>query len=505
MSKAHSRLREHLHTTQLLGSIQSSLYYDQNTAMPSGGASWRGEQLALLAKLLHGRQSSSAYAELVAEAEADLSGDAPPQTRRNLQLLRQELQRQQCLDPALVGELATAQAEGYAVWQRARAQADFSLFAPVLERLVALRQQQAAQLAPVEAAAGQARSAWETLAQRFEPDISKQRLAVLFAPLSQRLPELLDRASSIPPGASQAWDLAHESQEQLCSELLDGWGYNRERCARALSPHPFSTTLGPSDFRITTRVVPGQPFSAFLATAHEWGHSRYEQGLPRSGEHWFPWPLGEATSMAVHESQSLFHENRLARSAAFAERWYPRFRQALGRDPWGGALGFWRNLNPVRPSLIRVEADEVSYGLHIVLRYELEIALLEGDLPVAELPSQWNRRLRELMGITPAHDGEGCLQDVHWSEGLFGYFPSYALGHLISAQLSGAMEADLGPIEARLANGDDQMLVNWLAERVFPLGRSVNAEQLVELVTGSALTAEPFLTYLEQKLDRLIG
>ena len=152
-----------------------------------------------------------------------------------------------------------------------------------------------------------------------------------------------------------------------------------------------------------------------------------------------------------------------------------------------------------------MEADEVSYGLHIVLRYELEIALLEGGLPVAELPSQWNRRLRELMGITPAHDAEGCLQDVHWSEGLFGYFPSYALGHLISAQLSGAMEADLGPIEARLANGEDQLLVHWLAERVYPLGRSVNAEQLVELVTGSTLTAEPFLTYLEQKLERLIG
>lgn len=506
MSKAHSRLREHLHTTQLLGSIQSSLYYDQNTAMPSGGASWRGEQLALLAKLLHGRQSSAAYADLVAEAEADLTGDAPPQSRRNLQLLRQELQRQQCLDPDLVGELAAAQAEGYAVWQRARAQADFSLFAPVLERLVALRQQQAAQLAPVEATAdGQARSAWETLAQRFEPEIGKQRLAALFAPLRQRLPALLERASSIPPGASQPWDLSRESQEKLSSDLLDGWGYNSERCARALSPHPFSTTLGPSDFRITTRVVPGQPFSSFLATAHEWGHSRYEQGLPRSGEHWFPWPLGEATSMAVHESQSLFHENRLARSEAFAERWYPHFRQALGRDPWSGAMGFWRDLNPIGPSLIRVEADEVSYCLHILLRYELELALLDGEMPVAELPSQWNLLLRELMDITPGHDGEGCLQDVHWSEGLFGYFPSYALGHLISAQLSEAMEMDLGPIETSLANGQDHLLIDWLAERVYPLGRSVNAEQLVEKVSGSTLTAEPFLKYLELKLERLLG
>jgi carboxypeptidase Taq len=209
--------------------------------------------------------------------------------------------------------------------------------------------------------------------------------------------------------------------------------------------------------------------------------------------------------MGVHESQSLFWECRVARSRAFAERWHPRFRQGLGSDPWGGVQGFWRSFNPLRPGLIRVEADELSYSLHIVLRFELELALLEQEMPVEELPGQWNRRLKELLGLVPQTDAEGCLQDIHWAEGLFGYFPSYALGHLISAQLSEAMEAELGPIETRIEAGDETALRGWLARHVHPLGRSVNAEELVQRISGRPLSPTPFLRYLEAKLDRLTG
>jgi carboxypeptidase Taq len=498
------RLKEHLRTTQLLGGIHSTLYFDQNTAMPASASGWRGEQLALLARQLHERQSSPAYAELLATAEAELPADAPVEQRHNLRLLRRELERQSRLDPELVGALAQAQAEGYSRWQEAKAQADFSLFAPALQQLINLRLEQAGQLAPVEQGPdGQPRSPWEILAQPFEPDISKAQLAELLLPLRTALPPLLERARSLPPGSSEPWDLGDDHQEALCNQLLEDWGYNRMRCARARSPHPFSCTLGPDDFRITTRMVAGQPLSAFLATAHEWGHSLYEQGLPRTGEHWFPWPLGEATSMGVHESQSLFYENRLGRSQALARRWHPRFRSALGRDVWGSEQAFWRDLNPIRAGLTRVEADEVSYGLHVLLRYELELALLEDGLPVAELPAAWNRGMQDLLGLRPGSDAEGCLQDVHWSEGLFGYFPSYALGHLISAQLSEALEQELGAIETVLAAGRDAELGQWLQRRVYPLGRSVNAAQLVEHVSGRALSCQPFLTYLEHKLERL--
>lgn len=468
--------------------------------MPAAGAAWRGEQLALLAGQLHERQSSAEYAELVAAAESDLDTGGSPERRRNLQLLRLELERQRCLDPALVSALAKAQSRGNAVWQDARKRNDFSTFAPALQELIALRRQQATQLAAAETVP---RSPWEILAQPFEPDISKTRLAELFAPLKDELPAMLDHVRSIGSTQSPAIDLPEALQEQLCSDLLDSWGYDPARCQRSRSAHPFSCTVGPQDFRITTRVVPGQPLSAFLATAHEWGHSLYEQGLPRSDDHYFPWPLGEATSMGVHESQSLFWECRVARSRAFAERWHPRFCSSLGSDPWSGALGFWRALNPLRPGLIRVEADELSYCLHIVLRYELELALLEQEMPVDDLPQQWNQRMQDLLGIQPQTDSEGCLQDIHWAEGLFGYFPSYALGHLISAQLSEAMERDLGTIEERTAAGDAACLIQWLRQHVYPLGRSMNAEDLVERVTGQPLSAAPFLAYLEHKLNRL--
>jgi carboxypeptidase Taq len=497
---AFAQLHQHLHQTRLLGSISSALYYDQNTVMPAAGAAWRGEQLALLAGQLHERQSSAEYAELVAAAESELDAEVSPERRRNLQLLRLELERQRCLDPALVSALAKAQSRGNAVWQDARKRNDFLAFVPALQELIALRRHQASQLAAAEPVP---RSPWEILAQPFEPDISKTRLAELFAPLKDELPAMLDQVSSISRTQSPAIDLPEALEEQLCSDLLDSWGYDPARCQRSRSAHPFSCTVGPQDFRITTRVVPDQPLSAFLATAHEWGHSLYEQGLPRTDDHYFPWPLGEATSMGVHESQSLFWECRVARSRAFAERWHPRFCSALGSDPWSGAFGFWRALNPLRPGLIRVEADELSYCLHIVLRFELELALLEQEMPVEELPKQWNQRMQELLGIQPQTDSEGCLQDIHWAEGLMGYFPSYALGHLISAQLSETFEQTNGSIQALISAGDELQLQAWLGQTVWPLGRSVNAEELVEQVTGRPLSAQSFLTHLRTKVAEL--
>ena len=499
---ALDQLQSYLHHTRLLGSISSALYYDQNTVMPAAGAAWRGEQLALVARLLHERQSSPHYAQLLQAAEAELSPASPVPQQRNLALLRLELARQQALDPALVERLARAQSRGNAVWQQARASDDFSAFAPALRELIALRLEQARQLAAVEPAA---RSPWEILAQPFEPDVSRQRLEQLFAPLQQRIPVLLQRVAAANLPELEPPALSEDSQERLCAELLASWGFDASRCQRSRSAHPFSCTLGPADFRITTRVVPGQPLSAFLATAHEWGHSLYEQGLPRTDDHYFPWPLGEATSMGVHESQSLFWECRVARGRAFAERWHPRFRQELAADPWGDATGFWRALNPLRPGWIRVEADELSYCLHIVLRFELELALLEQGMAVEELPQRWNQRFEELFGFRPDSDRQGCLQDIHWAEGLFGYFPSYALGHLISAQLSEAMQAQIGSLEDHIGAGREQLLQQWLAAHVWPLGRSLNGEELVERVTGRPLSAAPFLAHLEARLEQLLA
>ncbi len=506
------QLGEYLRETRLLGSIQSTLYWDQNTAMPSGGVAWRGDQLSLIAREIHQRQTNTFYEDLLAKARAEfnqelLNGELDSSQQsvcsRNLDLLEEDLARQQKLDSALVVEIARAKSNGYCLWTQAKAIKNFSLFAPALKKLITLRQEQAKQLA-------EPRSCWETLAQPFEPDISLRRLRELFAPLRERLPVLMERVRSFDHCASNSsWDLEEASQQKLSDQLLSEWGRDKAITFVARSPHPFSITLGPRDFRLTTRVVSGQPFSSFLATAHEWGHSLYEQGLPSQTHQWFDWPLGQATSMAVHESQSLFWENRVARSKPFADRWWKRF--ALAGAPIRSGEELWRLMNPLMPGLNRVEADELSYGLHILIRTDLEIGLLEEGLEVDALPIEWNKRYKEMLGAVPEHDGEGCLQDVHWSEGLFGYFPSYLIGHLISAQFSEAMGNDLknsgiqaeDPIDGLISQGAEATLLSWLRENVHTVGRQTNGEKLVEKVSGERLSSVPFLRYLEKKIGQL--
>ena len=266
----------------------------------------------------------------------------------------------------------------------------------------------------------------------------------------------------------------------------------------AKSPHPFSITLGPEDFRITTRIVEGEPFSSFLATAHEWGHSIYEQGLPSQSHQWFAWPLGQATSMGVHESQSLFWENRIVKSKSFSKRFFKHF--VSEGCSLNSHLELWKSINHLRAGLNRVEADELSYGLHILIRTELEIGLIEGDLEAKDIPSEWNKRYEELLGIRPSNDAEGCLQDVHWSEGAFGYFPSYLLGHLISAQISSQMEREIGLIDNLVLNGEYEKIILWLKNNIHKFGRSVNSMDLVKNVTGKDLTSDYFINHLSTKI-----
>ncbi len=508
---AWQKLGHYLRETQLLGSIHSALYWDQNTAMPPNGAAWRGDQLSFLAKSLHERQSNQVFEELLCEAQEEFKYDCCNekigqkeivQKQRNLDLLYEQLNRQKKLDPALISELASAQTNGYALWQQAKLSSDFQIFAPALKKLIALRREQARQL-------NEPRSCWETLAQPFEPDLTIERLNQLFNPLRKRLPELISEYSILNEFKNQKWDLNEHAQNELCSRLLDEWGRDSKITSLAKSPHPFSITLGPQDFRLTTRVVRGQPLSCFLATAHEWGHSLYEQGLPSQSHQWFAWPLGQATSMALHESQSLFWENRVARSKAFSDRFW-RFFAEQGA-PFTCSDDLWRAMNPLTPGLNRVEADELSYGLHILVRTQLEIDFLENELDVNDIPNEWNKRYKELLGVTPENDSEGCLQDVHWSEGAFGYFPSYLIGHLISAQLAESMAHDLNkfgiegedPIGTCIAKCSESELLRWLREEVHHFGRQLNADQLVEKVTKRRLSSSAFLKYLEKKLEQL--
>ena len=493
---AWNKLGAYLKETQILGSIQSTLYWDQNTGMPKKGASWRSEQLTYIAKLLHKRNSSKEFSDLIKAAndeyfdslETSSNKEILKSKKRNIELLTKEFNRQNKLDPKLVESLAKAKSKGYESWQEAKNKSDFKIFLPSLEELIKLRIEESKQISDKY-------SPWETLAQPFEPDITLKWLNNIFMPLKETIPSLL---CDLKKFKKYHWDLSSKSQQNLCSKLLDEFGRDEDLVVVAKSPHPFSITLGPADYRITTRIVKGEPFSSFLATAHEWGHSIYEQGLPSQSHQWFAWPLGQATSMGVHESQSLFWENRIVKSKAFSKRFFKHFVSE------GCLLNnhseLWKSINHLQAGLNRVEADELTYGLHILIRTELEIGLIEGDLEAKDIPSEWNKRYQELIGIRPSNDAEGCLQDVHWSEGAFGYFPSYLLGHLISAQITSKMEKEIGLIDNLVENGEYEKIIFWLKNNIHRYGRSVNSMDLVRNVTGEALTSNYFLNHLKSKL-----
>ena len=492
-----SKLGAYLKDTQILGSIQSTLYWDQNTGMPKEGSSWRGEQLTYLAKILHARNSSDEFLNLINLAKSELNESSEfedaknSSKKKNIDLLYKEFDRQRKIDPKLVTNLARAKSQGYESWQQAKKNSNFEIFRPYFEKLIILRREEANQLSDKL-------SPWETLAQPYEPDINKDWLFNIFNPLKESIPSMLQKIKEVD---NKKWDIDSSAQKVLCNKLLDNFGRNEDFVAIAESPHPFSITLGPKDFRITTRVVRGEPFSSFLATAHEWGHSIYEQGLPNETHQWFAWPLGQATSMAVHESQSLFWENRIVKSKAFSRSFFQDFLKS--GCPLKNYEELWKSMNIIKPGLNRVEADELSYGMHILIRTELEIELIEGNLNAKDLPFEWNKKYKKLLGIEPCSDAEGCLQDVHWSEGAFGYFPSYLIGHLISAQLTSQLEKDIGLIDQFIEKNDYQTIINWLKKNVHCHGRSLNAMELVKKVSGDELSSKFFLDYLEQKIDQL--
>jgi len=494
---AWNRLGAYLNETQILGSIQNTLYWDQNTIMPRKGAAWRADQLTYLAKILHERTSSNVLSDLISSAESELkesegSDDIQLTSKiKNIELLKKELDRQSRLDPVLVENLARAKSRGYESWQQAKEKSEYKIFLPFFKELIKLRIEEAKQIS-------NKLTPWETLAQPYEPDISKEWLFKIFNPIKETIPLMLKNIKQVK---KDNWDLDNNSQKYLAEKLLDVFGRDRNLVAVSESPHPFSITLGPKDFRVTTRIVKGEPFSSFLATAHEWGHSIYEQGLPSQSHQWFAWPLGQATSMAIHESQSLFWENRIVKSKAFSESFFKFFIEK--GCPLKNHEELWKAMNIFKAGLNRVEADELSYGLHILIRTELEIELIEGNLDPEDLPFEWNIMYEKLLGVKPPNDKLGCLQDVHWSEGAFGYFPSYLLGHLISAQITNKLEEDLGCIDYLISNQSYKLIIDWLKKNVHRYGRSLNSMELVKDVTKEELTPNYFISYLQRKISLL--
>ena len=498
----YADLRRHLGELATLGSVSSLVSWDQETKMPQAAAAARAEQLALLAGLVHERATSAELGELLAACEEDAELAADPGVAANLRELRRDYDRKTKLPTDLVQELARLQSQSQEVWKRARADRDFAPFRPYLERLLELKRREAE--CHGTPASGEL---YDNLLDEYEAGATAAEIQATFDPLGERLSALIAEVAErgTPPDTTPLRVHAPESgQHALGLFVLGAMGFDLDAGRLDTTTHPFCSGLASGDTRLTTRYDEEHFPDALYGTMHEGGHGLYEQGLPKAEHHGLP--QSQATSLGMHESQSRLWENCVGRSREFWTWALPHAKQRFGGalDAYG-VDDLYRAVNTAQPSFIRVEADEATYNLHIMLRFDLERALLRGDLEVADLPDAWNTRFRELLGLEVPDDAQGCLQDVHWAFGLFGYFPTYCLGNLYAAQLWEAAQRALPSLADDIARGEFKPLRAWLAEHVHAHGRRYRAAELCERATGAPLSADPLMRQLEAKLRPIYG
>lgn len=491
-----SELLEKQKELKLWETIQSLSFWDQLTVMPPNAAGYRGEQNALLARTSHELVTSAQYEDkLLAayESVANLEDDDPQKLQ--VQRIKEKFDRSKKLSSELVSSFAKAAVEGSAAWEKAKSESNPAIFLEKLDVLVKLAREKAD-------AYGFEETPYNALIGDFEPQMSVNDFDGLFNPIKGPLIDLVQAAKSFSGSMEIEGDFPMAQQENLTQLLAQELGFGFENGAIMTSSHPFSITMGLDDFRITTRYDAGNPFPAFYATAHEIGHSLYERGLQK--EH-FGTPWGEAATAGVHESQSLFWENRVCRSSAFLENWHESITKPFSQMQDWSLDQLTRTVNQVRPGFIRVDADETTYCLHIIIRYEIEKDLFSGNLSISEVEDAWNQSYLKYLGLNVTDPKVGFLQDVHWSEGLFGYFPSYALGHILSAQFSEKMDRDLGGLEDCVKQKKYKTILSWLNENIHHSGGLYYAKDLIQNISGKSLSAEPFLDYLKEKQASIFG
>ncbi len=484
----------------LLGSCLSLLGWDEQTYMPRDGAEHRGKMTALLAGLHHERGTAPSIADRLAAIEgSELVADPESVEAVNLREWRRAYDRATKLPRSLVEALAEAATLGQQAWSEARRARDFARFRPTMEHVVHLKRQEAACL-------GTGPGDYDALLDDYEPGAKAADLAVLFGALRAELVPLIRDiagASRRPDASVLDRDYPIDRQRVLCETVAAAVGYDFRRGRLDVAEHPFCTDMGPGDCRITTRYDARDATDGFFSVLHEVGHGLYEQGLDASHH---GTPMGESVSLGVHESQSRLWENAVGRSRWFWEWAYPLTRRVFHDALADTALDtFHFAINRVEPSLIRVQADEVTYNLHIIVRFELEHALLGGDLPVGDLPGAWTEKYQETLGVTPANDAEGCLQDIHWSAGLFGYFPTYTLGNVFAAQLFDAAQLAMPDLPRALARGEFEGLLGWLRTNVHHQGKRYRSADLIRHVTGGAPDHRPLVAMLRSKYGALYG
>ena len=495
---AYDELIRRTREESLLSSCAELLGWDEETYMPRGGVEHRGSQMALLAGLGHERATHPRMGELLHELESSgLIADPLSSAAVNVRELRRKYDRLTRLPRKLIEEIARVTSLAQQEWEIAFERSEFALFQPWLEKVIDLKRHETE-------AVGYEDTPYDALLAEYEPGARSHDVAELFAALRQELIPLTGKLTSSGRRSNASLlqrDYPLDRQRTFGEMMASSIGFDFLRGRLDLSTHPFSSTIGPGDCRITTRFSPRNFADGFFSILHEVGHALYEQGLDPDHH---GTPFGAAPSVGMHESQARLWENTVGRSRAFWQHFLPLARRIFHEALRGMKLDeFHFAINQVEPSLNRVRADEVTYNLHILIRFELERALIDGNLRVADLPAAWNESYRHYLGVVPSNDAEGCLQDGHWAAGLIGYFPTYTLGNIFAAQLFARVGGEVGDLQAQFSKGDFSELLGWLREKVYREGSRRSAVQLIEHVTASAPDPRFLVNSLHRKYSDL--
>ena len=500
--QAMEQLQEHLAEIKALSEAAAVLEWDQQTYMPPGGAAARAAQITALAGVVHEKATGDKTARLLDAAERQAAGlDSDSDDAAYLRAARRDFDLATKVPTSLVAETARVTTLAHEQWAQARAESDWSRFAPWLAQILDLTRQTADYL-------GHGGERYDALLDQYEPGMTTAEVRAMFEAIKPDLVALVQAVAAKGPKAVDDSvlhrDFDEDTQRRFGEKVVTTLGYDFRRGRQDRAVHPFCTSFGRDDVRITTRFDKNFLPMAMFGSIHETGHAMYEQGV---AERFAGNILADGASLGFHESQSRLWENLVGRSRPFWQRFYPDLQASFPN-----ALGdvemetFYRAINKVAPSLIRVEADEVTYNLHILLRFEMEQALLSGEISVDDAPAAWNAKMQQYFGLTPPDDTHGILQDVHWSGGSLGYFPTYSVGNLLSVQLYDQANRDLGgEIEAQIAAGEFTPLLGWLRENVHQYGRKYLPKELVQRVVGGPLDPAPYLNYLKTKFGEVYG
>ncbi|MFC6720779.1 carboxypeptidase M32 [Halobacteriaceae archaeon SHR40] len=487
----YEQFLDHVRRYNYLGDAGSVLGWDQQVMMPPGGTPARSKQSSTLSTLQHELLTDEQLGEWLGE----LDGAVDDEKQAVVREVRRDHERANRVPEDLVERISEASSEALPVWEEAKEEADFSLFEETLAELVELRREYAEAIDPD-------RDPYEVLVEDYEPYLDIETIEEILGQLRSELPALVEAISECEKTVADPFEGEYdeERQEPLVRDALDTVGYDWDRGRLDTAPHPFSTGTQ-FDARVTTRFTPDDPLDALSSTIHEYGHASYTLGLP---DEEYGTPLGESRDMTVHESQSRLWENHVGRSAEFWHFFAPAVEEHLGVETTPQAL--YESANEVYDdNPIRVEADELTYHMHIVVRFEIERDLIRGDLDVSDVPQVWNDKMDEYLGIRPENDARGCLQDIHWAHGNFGYFPTYSLGSVLAAQLFEAASSEIDGVTDQIESGEFEQLSEWLTREIHQHGCRYTTPELIRSATGEELTADYFLSYAEDKYGELYG